>query len=201
MDGYRLTLTSLSQITEQPSDSVPLPDHVRSWLESDLRIAKTEFHAPEIPPGTMGQLIPSTKLVVRTKPFIWQLAKLFISAVILLQSKGGMEVKSGIVIAIIETLKNLKGTMIKLDENLGEHCIYLAIAKKELPSAKPDSSNDKYDEVIEKHQEIKRDCTVVRCCFFDLGCKLKDTEGHSIIDSLARKRVIELKSNVWKPIL
>jgi hypothetical protein len=195
MQEYRIT--SLKDITGNPNHlSEEIPIEIDSWLENNFDYKKT-IALPDIPEGSLGMLFPKTNIVIITKPFVWEFIKLIVSTWILILTKENkLIVNSALGIPIIDALNGLAKSIVIINEEQGERCVYLSLLKaSNFKSLPPKYLPIKESKIIKEHQSIKTTCKLQTCSFFKIKCGIKKKNFKKILLNLEKCNLLTIKDD------
>lgn len=203
MDMISQEVKNWSSITENIFDQeTALPDHMESWLLENLEGTTIKTYIPQLPEGSLGMLVPKTKIVVNTKVFIWQLVKLYLLASVVEKTRLIVpETKILVPLSIWDSLSKLVKSIVKLDEDQGQHCVYVAVANTGRSSAKLFPQYSDADQIWVEHKALKKSCKLNSCIHYDKGCKLKRKAFENVLLTLEKKKVLKNKAEQWKVVL
>lgn len=202
----QVSFADLADFTARPQDrDQAIPSVWQDWIEREFPEVEQRRTPPKLPPpGTLGMLVSGTNWVVKMRPFVWQLLKLGVTAWVLSETQfKSNAAKVASAIAITEIMSKMKDTILQLDQNKGEHCTYLAIAKRVKKNQVPGSNVLQGLEMIwAKHQHLNQACPVTTCKFHWNGCTLSRDDLASVLSNLEKHKVIrKTDQNLWKTVL
>jgi hypothetical protein len=193
------TLSSLADLSGNPAHKKrPLPKIWINALSTAFPDVEKRTEVPKQQPGRLGALIPNTTLVLRVKHFIWAFIKVIFNfwLIIEIHKKDPQSPASAVVaISIIDAFKDMKESLVSLDENQGEMCTYVALIKSGDPIKVAMGIYPERNQLIKTHQqEVCHNCPLTACSYFSEGCQANEQDLLDITNRLVEKKVFEIHS-------
>ncbi len=193
------TLSSLADLSDDPAHKKrPLPKIWINALSTAFPDIEKRTELPKPKPGRLGALIPKTTLVLRVKHFVWGFIKAIFNFWLIteIHKKDPQNPATAVVgITIIDAFKDMKESLVNLDENQGEMCTYVALIKSGDPIKVAMGIYPERNQLIKTHQqEVCQNCPVTACRYYREGCQANEQDLLDITNRLVEKKVFEIHS-------
>lgn len=193
-------IKSVADLSDDPQDAARrLPQPWSQWLLALPEAAEKRYVSPP-PSGSVGLVLPKTKIVVKLKPFVLPLLKAAFG-VWMLSEQGGHQPAAWLgwtATSLFEALTKLKDNVVRLAEEKGEACTYAAVVRggstvRQI-NAYPDAES-----IWIGHQSVREGCPVVNCMHHDgARCCAQRSDVSAIVDRLKAQGVLEVRgSGLW----
>lgn len=189
-----ITIASLGDLTGNPAhQNRPLPQIWVDALKAVFPEMEKQTMLPPFKAGKLSALIPHTTLVLCVKPFVWATIQALVGFWLLwgAQKSGSQAEGAAAGINIIDGIKDMLASLVKLDEDKGEMCTYSALIVSGDPIKTAIGMFPQMSDLIAAHHNQRKHCPVTTCRYHGAACEIKENELLALIDSLIDKRVFK----------
>jgi hypothetical protein len=200
MNTTIVEIKSVADLSDDPQDSNrSLPPTWAHWLLS-LPGATEKRYVPRAPSGSVGLLLPQTKIVVKLRPFVLPLLRAAFG-VWMLSEQGAHQPVAWLgwtATSLFEALTKLKDNVMRLAEDKGEACTYAAVVRAGSVTRQMNAFPD-LENIWSSHQSVREGCSVVTCMHHDGSrCGAQRDQVLTIVDRLKAQGVLEGRdSGLW----
>ena len=153
----------------------------------------TEFIPP--PSGTLGGLVPRTKLVIKLPKFAFGLFQTIAAGLWMsYQRNDPLNMTVGGGFTFIDGINRIKKSFYKLKENEGEYCIYLATMQAVDYGFLYHKQTSELQKIWDQHQLIQKSCDETGCSYHNDQCTLKRERFEVIVHSLLERELLFKKN-------
>lgn len=149
----------------------------------------TDFAPP--PNGTLGSLVPRTKLVVKLPKFAWGLFQTVATGIWMTQQQNdplNMTVGGGL--AFVDGVQRIKDSFYFLKEHQGEYCIYLAAMQAADYGFMYHLQTADIQTIWQTHQKLQTNCTENKCQYYKDDCTMQKQTFEQILETLISHKLL-----------
>ncbi|MFT3769203.1 MAG: hypothetical protein QM820_27505 [Minicystis sp.] len=196
------TFASLADLTgNEAHQGRPLPDGWLDALVAAFPDAEVTDEEPPAPGSQLHALIPGTRIVVKTKPFVLDLIR-GTAGIWLMIVTGNAQHPAWLLwtgASLLDAFRRMKTTIDKLDENDGEACTYAAVVRASEPALRRINAYPEPDDVWNAHRVVREACPVATCRYHDgNGCRIERPEIDVVVERLVGRGILEQKGlGLW----
>lgn len=153
----------------------------------------TEFIPP--PPGTLGYLVPRTKLVIRLPKFAFGLFQAIAASLWMsYQRNDPLNMAVGGGFTFIDGINRIRKSFYKLKENEGEYCTYLSTMQAVDYGFLYHKQTAELQKIWDQHQLIQKSCDETGCQYYNNHCTLKRESFDVVVHSLLERELLFKKN-------
>jgi len=168
-----------------------LPDELVKWIKENIQNAevRTEFAPP--PKGTLGALVPRTKIVIKLPKFAWGIFQtLTVGLWMAYQVSDPLNMTVGGGFAFIDGINRVYDSFDHLQTYKGEFCVYTATMQATDFGFLYHGKKVEIPEIWDHHKAIRSTCCESDCQFHNGECNLDQNRFELIIKSLMMRDVL-----------
>lgn len=182
-------LSDLTGLKEHAGDR--LPSDLIDWLCSTFPNAETQTYAPPPPPGSMGMLLPRTKVVLIVPRFLWGVIQAAVASVAVYELKGDTLDQSLAGVGLGNAIRDMLNAFSALKQQEGEYCTFTALIE---------ADERRIDDVWRVHRQHRETCTVTACRFHAQGCGLTEVGLERILKQMEDRGLVKQVNGRWKRV-
>lgn len=200
-------ITCLGDLTDRPEDfSVPISQRWIGSLKAAIDDIDIQTKLPERSKGGRNDrfyaLIPTTTIVIKVKPLVWNAIKAFFHAYSAMnQYMSGSTEQAALALGLaFESLGKVIAAVEKLDADAGEYCSYLTVIQAATEMQRAIGLYPSRTQIKHAHIVYRSACDRMTCGYYINGvCAISNTEWRSIVADLEKRGVLQSQAgdDLW----